>query len=62
MAHHHNLPDEGAGVLSLVITAILSIWASVAMEVVHGIITIFFALASCVCVFFVQRWLKKKFK
>jgi len=62
MAAHHHIPEQGPGVLSLIITALLSIWTSLAMEVVHGIITIAFGLITTVLVFFVQRYLKKKFK
>jgi hypothetical protein len=46
--------------VSMAITLVASIWASVAMEVVHGIITLGFAVLTCVVVFFVNRWLKKK--
>jgi divalent metal cation (Fe/Co/Zn/Cd) transporter len=30
-------------------------------EIVHGVLTLIFAIASCVAVFFVNRYLKKKY-
>jgi hypothetical protein len=59
MAHHHHTPEPG--ILSLILAALLSIWTSIEMEVKHGVITLFFAIASCIVVFFIQRFLKKKF-
>jgi hypothetical protein len=63
MAQHHNeLPDsETNPVISIIITTIASIWASVALEVTHGLITIFFGVISCIVVFFLNKFLKKHF-
>jgi uncharacterized membrane protein YraQ (UPF0718 family) len=35
--------------------------SSLMPEVVHGVITLLFAVASCILVFFINRWLKKTF-
>jgi hypothetical protein len=61
MASHHHVPESGLGILSIALTALVSIWASVKMEVVHGVITLLFGIGTCVAVFFIQRYLKKKF-
>jgi hypothetical protein len=61
MASHHHIPESGVGVISIILTFLVSIWASVKMEVVHGIITLIFGIGTCIAVFFIQRYLKKKF-
>jgi hypothetical protein len=66
MAHHHNeLPDSETNpviaIITIIITTIASIWASVALEVTHGLITIFFGVISCITVFFLNKFLKKHF-
>ena len=63
MSHHHpHIDGNGTiGILSIVITFIMSIWASMALEVAHGIVTLVFGLITCVGVFFLTRWLKRKF-
>jgi predicted RND superfamily exporter protein len=40
-----------------------STWAASSLmpEVVHGVITLLIAIGSCIAVFFVNRYLKKKF-
>jgi prolipoprotein diacylglyceryltransferase len=61
MSSHHIPSDQGVGVLSILLTFLVSIWASVKMEVTHGFITFFFAVGTCIAVFFLNRYLKKKF-
>lgn len=63
MAAHHHIPEGGvSSTLTLIITAIVSIWTGIEMEIKHGVITYMFAIATCVSVFFLQRYLKKRFK
>jgi hypothetical protein len=54
--------EQGTNLLTIGITVILSIWTSAALEAVHGLITLFFGVTTCVTVFFVNRYLKKKYK
>jgi hypothetical protein len=61
MATDHVPSEQGVGLLSILITGLVSIWASVKMEVTHGAITFFFAVGTCIVVFFLNRYLKKKF-
>lgn len=60
--NHHNIEDQGGTFISLLLTFFLSLWTSYKMEVAHGFISLIFALGTCTAVFFLQRFLKRKFK
>jgi prolipoprotein diacylglyceryltransferase len=62
MANHHDTGGQEGTVLSLILTFFLSLWTSYKMEVAHGLISLIFALGTCTAVFFLNRFLKKKFK
>jgi membrane protein implicated in regulation of membrane protease activity len=59
MAQEHT--EIGAGKLSIILTAIVSVWTSLAMEVTHGILTLAFLLLSYTALFFWKRFLNKKY-
>jgi membrane protein implicated in regulation of membrane protease activity len=59
MAQEHT--EIGAGKLSIILTAIVSIWTSLAMEVSHGILTLAFLLLSYTALFFWKRYLHKNY-
>jgi uncharacterized membrane protein len=62
MSSHYHIPDSVVGVISIILTFLVSVWTSIALEVVHGIITLLFALVTCAAVFYFQRYLKNKHK
>lgn len=58
----NNSDEQGMGVLNLLVTFVFSVWTSIALEVVHGFLTLIFAVLYCVAVFYVQRYLKNRHK
>jgi hypothetical protein len=52
---------EAVGITGTGMVAAKVIVMAIIPEIVHGILTVSFAIASCVIVFFVNRYLKKKY-
>ena len=61
--HNHNLGDaiEGGVIGAILSVAMTTIREEILGEMVHGLSTVAWAVVGAVVVFFMNKWLRKKF-